>query len=226
MEAHRVLLNCVGGKMLWMLLQNGGTEFMFCLCVVGTHSWKCNRKCCFWQTIVKCEPVLKRAHLSVWVFPCISELLCWRRRLLWGSALSTFPVSHTLSPAPFGISCVCLYVHYLVQFLWPSVIVSQGSAWSHGFLVVLQHLLSATMVCQNSQKIFFCFVVRTGTTMMQEIGQSASERFHQKCSSTNNTYSALFNWPKNAALFSVAAYMYLYMRSLNFHRGWQCTLVL
>lgn len=106
MEAHRVLLNCVGGKMLWMLLQNGGTEFMFCLCVVGTHSWKCNRKCCFWQTIVKCEPVLKRAHLSVWVFPCISELLCWRRRLLWGSALSTFPVSHTLSPAPFGISCV------------------------------------------------------------------------------------------------------------------------
>lgn len=121
---------------------------------------------------------------------------------------------------------LCVYVHYLVQFLWPSVIVSQGSAWSHGFLVVLQHLLSATMVCQNSQKIFFCFVVRTGATMMQEIGQSASERFHQKCSSTNNTYSALFNWPKNAALFSVAAYMYLYMRSLNFHRGWQCTLVL
>lgn len=41
--------------------------------LVHIYSWKCSRKRCFWQRIAKCEPVLKRAHLSGCVFPCILE---------------------------------------------------------------------------------------------------------------------------------------------------------
>lgn len=108
MEAHRVLLNCVGEKILWMHLQNGGTEFMFCLSVVGTqHSWKCNRKFCFWQRIVKCEPVLKRAHLSGWMFPCISECALLGRKAvlrIWSHCFSS--VTHLFSLSFWDQLCV------------------------------------------------------------------------------------------------------------------------
>lgn len=201
------------------------------VCCWYTLLWKCNIKCCFWQRIVKCEPVLKRIHLSGWVFPCTSECALLGKKAALRICSQDFSCVTHLPPSPFEISCVCLYVYYLVQFPWPSIVVSQGNAWSHGFLTVLQHLLSGTMACQNSQQNFFCFVVRTDATVMRKLVKAMGGFTWNVAAQLIPILPCLIG-QRMLPSFSVPAEMCLYMRSLNFHslcfihRWWHaCTLL-
>lgn len=104
---------CRGENTLYM--QSVGTEFMFCLCVVGTHySENVTENAAFGRELLNASLSWRGLICLGGCSHAFQNVLCWGRSLLWGSALRTFPVSHTLSPCPFEISsvCVCMFTTF------------------------------------------------------------------------------------------------------------------
>lgn len=93
-----VLLNCLGKKYSGHICRMVAWIFLFDFSIVGTHcSWKYHWQHCSWQRIFMHEPNLRRVWLSEWISSqALQSVLCWGGRLLWGSCLTTLPLSEAL----------------------------------------------------------------------------------------------------------------------------------